>query len=87
MGNPHYPKEFCQIYFDGKIIILDDYKKLIGYGIAVKNIHSKESDKGQYEALLEFAEHIKREVKSPIPLWQLIQATEVSFQDKSLLLR
>lgn len=24
LGNNQYPKEFCKIYFDGKILIIDD---------------------------------------------------------------
>jgi len=85
LGNNQYPKEFCQIYFDGKVIVIDDYKKLAGYGVKVKSIHSTESDKGQYEELIEFEKYLKGENKSPIPLWQLTQATEISFKVERML--
>ena len=71
---------FCQIYFDGKIIIINDYKKLEVYGVKIKELKSIESDKGQYEELIEFAKYLKGETQSPMPLWQLIQATEISFK-------
>jgi predicted dehydrogenase len=78
-GTTQYPKEFCQIYFDGKIIIIDDYKKLEGYGVELREIKSAEPNKGQYEELIEFAKYIKGETQAPISLWQLIQATKISF--------
>lgn len=80
LGNNQYPKEFCQVYFDGKIIIINDYKKLESYGVKLKELKSVEPDKGQYEELKEFAKSLKGEIQLPIPLWQLIQATEISFK-------
>jgi len=48
LGNNQYPKEFCQIYFDGKILIIDDYKKLECFGGKAKKLKTRESEKGQY---------------------------------------
>lgn len=78
LGNDQYPKEFCQIYFDGKIIILNNYKKLDGYGLNFRGVKSAKPNKGHYEELLEFAKYIRGEIQPPIPLWQLIQATNMS---------
>jgi predicted dehydrogenase/threonine dehydrogenase-like Zn-dependent dehydrogenase len=80
LGNSRYPKEFCQIYFDGKIILLEDYKSLKGFGLKVNPLESKDPDKGLYEELLEFARYLKGEVQQPIPVWQLIQATEIALR-------
>ena len=79
LGNNRYPKEFCQICFDGKVIILDDYKKLSGYGLTLTDLKSAHSDKGQKEALEVFAEYVRNSKQIPIPLWQMIQTTEISF--------
>jgi len=85
LGSNQYPKEFCQIYNDGKIIIIDDYRSLEGYGLKLKKIKSTEPGKGRYEELVEFANYLKGNIQPPIPLWQLIQATEISFMvDESL---
>jgi predicted dehydrogenase len=78
LGNNRYPKEFCQIYCDGKIIILDDYKKLSGYGLTIPDLKSAQPDKGQKQALEAFAEYARNTHQIPIPLWQMIQATEIS---------
>jgi len=85
MGNNQHPKEFCQTYFDGKIIIINDYKKMEGYGIKLKEIKSTESKKGHYEELMEFAKYIKGKIQPPIPLWQLIQATQISFSVEEMI--
>ena len=79
LGDKSYPKESLEIYFDNKIITMNDYKNLKGYGIKMANIHSKLSDKGHYEELIAFAQAIKNGMKYPIPLWQLEQATQISF--------
>lgn len=80
LGNNKYPKEVCYIYFDGKVIIMNDYKKLEGYGLKLKEMKSNEQDKGQFEELIEYAKYLKGEILPPIPLWQLVQATEISFR-------
>jgi len=79
LGNNCYPKEFCQVYYDGKIITIDDYKKINGYGVKISNLENKSSEKGQYEELIEFAKTIKRDGGYSIPLWQLEQASEISY--------
>ncbi|WP_434304794.1 bi-domain-containing oxidoreductase [Clostridium botulinum] len=79
LGNNSYSKEFCEVYCDGKIIIIDDYKKINGYGIKVENIQSSSPDKGQYEEILEFSKVIKSGENYSIPVWQLEQASKVSY--------
>jgi len=85
LGNNQYPKEYCQIYFDGKILIIDDYKKQECFGVKALKLETRESEKGQYEELIEFAKYIKGEIHAPIPLWQMIQATEISFKVDQIL--
>jgi len=65
LGNNQYPKEFCQIYFDGKILIIDDYKKLECFGMKALKLETSEQNKGQYEELIEFAKYLKGEIRSP----------------------
>jgi hypothetical protein len=78
LGSSRFPKETCQIFFDGKVITLHDYKKLEGHGVNLKKVVSQEADKGQAEELLAFAQYVKGQSDNPIPLWQQIQATTIS---------
>jgi Predicted dehydrogenases and related proteins len=73
-------KEFMEIHFDGKSIVLDDYKSLKGYGIKLKEISTDISQKGQFEELEVLLETPKGNKKGwPIELWDMIKTTEVSF--------
>jgi predicted dehydrogenase len=78
-GSKDYGKEFCEIFCDGKVIVIDDYKKLSGYGCKAAELKSVGPEKGQYEELLAFYEAIRHGDGYPIPLWQLEQATMLSF--------
>jgi len=80
LGNDKVSKEQMEIYVDGKIIYMDDYKDLTVYGFKEKGLKSKVQNKGQYEELLKFGKGIKDNAQSVIPLWQLIQATKISFE-------
>lgn len=79
LGDSSYPKETCQIFYDGKVIVLNDYKQLEGYGVDVQKLTSAVSDKGHIEALQAFAGYVRGECTEPIPLWHMIQATEMTF--------
>jgi len=79
LGSKDHPKEEMEIFFDGKIIKMSDYKKLEVFGIKHKGLETKTIEKGHMEELKAFAEAIKNK-KEAIPLWQQVQATEISFE-------
>jgi predicted dehydrogenase/threonine dehydrogenase-like Zn-dependent dehydrogenase len=79
LGNQSYPKEQCQILFDGKVIVLDDYRKLSAYGFNIKN-SLKTAGKGHLETLRAFARYIQSGENPQVSLWQHILATEIGFQ-------
>ena len=79
IGAKDYPKEQMRIYFDGKVIFLDDYKEMKIFGARIKGLKMKQ-DKGHLDEIEEFAKSIKEDTGYPIPLWQLIQATKISFE-------
>ncbi len=80
IGTSEYPKEQMKIYFDGKIIFLNDYKNLKVFGLKDFSPFTKSQDKGHLNEMREFGESIKTGGGYPIPLWQLIQATKISFE-------
>ncbi len=45
-GNSKLSKEFMEIHFDQKSIIMDDYKSLKGFGLKINEIKKTYSDKG-----------------------------------------
>jgi len=83
IGSKEIPKELMDVYFDGKSISLNDYKELLVFGISGRNKKLSYQDKGHLNELKLFAEFIKNKEKldiGPIPLWQLNQATVISFE-------
>ena len=77
-GDTDHSKEFYEVFVDGAVITMDDYKELKGYGIKVAEIKTAGSEKGQFEELEAFYEAIKNGDGYPIPLWQMEQATKIS---------
>ncbi len=80
VGNKGVAKESLEVHFDGKSIVMNDYKELIGYGLKIKTIKSASSEKGQFEELIELHDTLSGKSKQwPISLDSLIETTEVSF--------
>ena len=79
VGSKDYPKETMEVFFDGKMITLNDYKSMKGYGIKLASIETKGSEKGQLEEIEAFGRAIKNGGESPILLWQQMQAMQIAF--------
>jgi predicted dehydrogenase len=78
MGNKKYPKETAELYVDGKIAVLNDYKSLTVHGEEKLSINSTRQDKGLKNELVSFAAGIKTG-EWPIPWWQQVQVCEIGF--------
>ncbi|MGE5497849.1 MAG: bi-domain-containing oxidoreductase [Syntrophothermus sp.] len=80
VGNKLLPKEYMEVHFDNKSIIMDDYKKLTGYGVRTKNVASKTSQKGHLEELEILYKSLTGSPKVfPIKLEDIIQTTQATF--------
>jgi predicted dehydrogenase/threonine dehydrogenase-like Zn-dependent dehydrogenase len=81
VGSKSFPKEYMEIHFDEKTIVLNDYKRLEGYGVKIKSHNEKHSQKGQKEEIIELYNSItKRSKQWPIDFWDMVQTTEATFQ-------
>lgn len=79
VGSKDFSKEYMEVHFDGKSIVLDDYKVLKGYGVKVKQYNSKRSEKGHLEELVILHERMVADNKVlPIDLHEIIQTTYYS---------
>lgn len=85
LGATEYPKERLEVFVDGTVISLDDYRSLTIAAGKEKPLATRAADKGQKEELLAFAKAIKGQAEWPIPLWQQVQATRISFEIERLL--
>lgn len=79
MGADELEKEYIEIYVDGKVLIIEDFKSLKILGSKIDGVKSRISEKGHLEELIAFAKCMKEGTTLPIPLEQLIDATRISF--------
>ena len=77
LGNTGFAKECMEVYADGMVISLDDYRKLSVVGAKHKPLETRSADKGQMDELHAFAAAVRGATDWPIPLWQQLQATRI----------
>ncbi len=80
MGASEYPKESLDVFFDGKVATLTDYRNLSVAGTRFSPITTPGSNKGQREELEAFGRAIRDGGEWPSPLWQQLQAMDIAFQ-------
>ena len=79
IGNKGLSKESLEVHFDGKSIVMNDYKELTGFGLKTKSVKSASSEKGQFEELIALHDTLSgKSTQWPISLDSLIETTEVS---------
>jgi predicted dehydrogenase/threonine dehydrogenase-like Zn-dependent dehydrogenase len=79
LGGPGHSKERIDLYVDGKVLSVDDYRRFHAVGApGIKSFETKRIEKGHREELIAFARAIQEGGEWPIPLWQQLQATQVA---------
>lgn len=79
LGDSAFPKESVDVFCDGAVYTIDDYKAFRSTNPAIKGFETKTAEKGHEEELLAFAHAIKAGGAWPIPFWQQRQAMEIAF--------
>jgi predicted dehydrogenase/threonine dehydrogenase-like Zn-dependent dehydrogenase len=80
LGAKGYPKERLEVFADGKIVCLDDYKSVEIHGRNQKGWKSASAQKGQLEELKALADTLLRGRLWPIPLDQQLRATRIALE-------
>jgi predicted dehydrogenase len=80
LGDKSYAKERCEIYVDGQVIVLDDFKSVSVSSQRKPAWSSWTIEKGQLEELRALAEALQKGGPWPISLEDQIGATRVSFE-------
>ena len=76
-GNKALPKEYMEVHWENKSIVMDDYKLLTGYGVKVNSCKSAISQKGHEEEWLALYDSLMKGI-APIALDSLFKTTEIS---------
>lgn len=79
-GAKSYPKERLEIFSDGRVIHMDNFRQTTGHGFkASKKFSTIRQDKGHNAELAAFVESLIEGGEVPIPFDQLVNVTEASF--------
>lgn len=78
-GSIHYPKEIAEIFVDGKLVVMTDYKKLDIFGEGTKSIKNAIADKGLRQELIAFADAINQG-EWKMPWWQQLQSARIALE-------
>ncbi|MDQ7837090.1 MAG: bi-domain-containing oxidoreductase [Thermodesulfobacteriota bacterium] len=87
MGSRDLPKERMEIYVDGMIIELNDYKSVDIHGSKLSGFKKKNQDKGLFDEMHVFCDALISGGHWPIELWEQIQATEIALQVEEIIQR
>lgn len=80
-GHKSFPKERFEVFGGNKVLQLDNFKALRGYGISgFKKKALFKQDKGHRNCLSEFLYSIEKGKESPISLEESIEVTSTTFQ-------
>lgn len=85
LGSSEFPKETMEIFSDGAVISLNDYRSLKITGRRGKALETRSPDKGQKDELQAFARAVRGQTEWPIPLWQQLQASRIALEVESFL--
>jgi predicted dehydrogenase/threonine dehydrogenase-like Zn-dependent dehydrogenase len=77
LGNKDVPKEMADLYVDGKIVALEDYRRLRVAGAPGRALSTPVQDKGLKDELVAFADGVNGK-GWPAPWWQQLQASRIA---------
>lgn len=80
LGHKTYPKERMDIFADGKVLTLDDYRSLEVIGARGAGWRSHVQNKGQLEELEALASCLRQGAAWPISLEEQLDTTRLSFE-------
>lgn len=80
LGHQDLPKERMEIYFDEKILKLDDYRSMTAHGLAGADLSLKNQDKGHASELDAFYQALAGAPRFPIPWDELAETWIVSHE-------
>jgi predicted dehydrogenase len=80
LGSADFPKESFDVFVDGRVYSVSDFKLLSVAGAQDPKIASPQPEKGHRQELIAFAEAARHGGAWPIPLWQQIEAMRIAFE-------
>jgi predicted dehydrogenase len=84
-GNKAYPKERIELFFDGKVIRLDNYRKIDAWGVDHLKVRwPDKQDKGHAAFAAAFINAVKTGSEPPVGLEELLEVSRLSIEAAQL---
>lgn len=80
LGAREFPKEAMEIYTDGKVVTLDDYRALEIHGAKTPGLRTAVHDKGHRAELEAFHRYATGQAEAPMSLDEMVAVTNLSFE-------
>ena len=79
-GAKQYPKERLEVFSQGRVLVLDNFRSLRGYGCGgFRRFKTARQDKGHREEFRRFVEAVEKGGASPTPFDQVVNVTRAAF--------
>lgn len=80
-GNKSFPKERLEVFADGRILQLDNFRKLSAFGWpGFKKMNLWRQDKGQKACVAMFVRALRQGGAHPIPIDQIVEVSRVTIE-------
>lgn len=80
-GAANFPKERIEVFAAGRVLQLDNFRKLKGYGWpGFSNMNLWKQDKGQSGCALAFLQSVENGKEAPIPVSELFEVAKVTIE-------
>jgi len=80
-GSKSFPKERLEVFAEGGILQLDNYRKLTGFGWPrFKKMNLWQQDKGQKSCVKAFIDAVSKGNTSPIPIEEIFEVSRISIK-------
>ena len=79
-GTKSYPKERLQVFSDGRVLDMDNFRRTVGHGFSgFKKFKTSRQDKGHRQEFGAFVERVVSGGENLVPIDQLVNVTLASF--------
>ncbi len=78
-GNKSFPKERVEVFSEGRVLQLNNFRRLTGYGWpGFKKMNLWHQDKGQRACAAAFVQAVAQGGRAPIPLEEILEVSKVT---------
>ena len=79
-GSKSYPKEMLEVFSDGRVLRMENFRQTIGYGFkGFTKLKTWRQDKGHAEEVARFIKRVEQGGAALIPFEEIVNATRASF--------